>query len=86
MKRVKHMNFYGTKVRQIPCITGENAPTSETKGAVGCLYMDTLSGSIYGCVAVTDGVYTWKPIGGGSAEDLEEIEALMVAINEGGVE
>lgn len=62
MKFVKgfDINKCGVEYKQVPCITGEGAPTTATKGAVGCLYMDTLTGDTYKCIAVTDGVYTWK--------------------------
>lgn len=56
---VEKFNFFGTEAKQIPCICGEGMPTTETEGAVGCLYMDTLTGETYKCVAVADSVYTW---------------------------
>lgn len=59
---VEKFNFFGTEAIQIPCIRKEGAPTTETEGAVGCLYMDTLTGELYKCTAIADGVYTWKPI------------------------
>lgn len=62
MNYVENFNFYGTKAQQIPCIKGAGAPTTETAGEVGCLYMDTLNGDTYKCIAVTSaGTYTWIP-------------------------
>ena len=62
MNYVEHFDLYRVKAKQIPCITGEGVPTTETEGAIGCLYMDTLTGELYKCTAIADGVYTWKPI------------------------
>ena len=59
MNFVPHFNFYGVEAKQIPCIKGEGAPTTSTEGAVGCFYMDTLTGDVYKCTGVSDGVYTW---------------------------
>ena len=46
-------------VETVPCITASGAPTTATAGAVGCLYMDTATGDLYKCTAVSSGVYTW---------------------------
>lgn len=59
MNYVKHLNLFGVEAKEIPNITGEGAPTTTTEGAVGCLYMDTLTGEMYKCVAVSNGIYTW---------------------------
>lgn len=60
MNFVNDFNFYGVEAQQIPCITGEGAPTKTTEGAVGCLYMDTVSGHIYKCVSFDGGMYVWE--------------------------
>lgn len=60
MNFVENSDFFGVEASQIPCINGEGAPTTETEGAVGCLYMDTLTGEIYKCTEVSDSVYTWE--------------------------
>lgn len=70
MNYVDSFDLFGVKARQKACIPGEGAPTSATKSAVGDLYMDTVTGDIYKCIAVTDGVYTWKPLGVGGGNVL----------------
>lgn len=64
MEYVKHLNLFGVEAKEIPCITGMSTPVAATAGAVGCLYMNTITGEIYKCVAAADGVYTWEPVGG----------------------
>jgi hypothetical protein len=44
----------------IPNLIGAEAPTVATEGAVGSQYMNTTTGKIYKCIAVSDGGYTWK--------------------------
>lgn len=62
MNYVEHLNLFGEEAKEIPSIKGEGAPTTETAGEVGCLYMNTLNGDTYKCIAVTsEGTYTWKP-------------------------
>lgn len=62
MNYVDSFDLFGVKARQKACIPGEGAPTPATKSAVGDLYMDTLTGNIYKCVSVRDGVYAWQYI------------------------
>lgn len=64
MNYVESFNLLGVEAQQIPCITGEGAPTTATEGAVGCFYMDTLTGNIYKCTAVLDEIYTWETFEG----------------------
>lgn len=59
MNFVPHFNFFGVDAKQIPCIVGEGAPTAETEGAVGCFYMDTLTGKVYKCVSDNNGGCAW---------------------------
>lgn len=66
MNYVKHLNLFGVDAKQIPCITGEGAPTTATEGAVGCLYMDTQTGEVYKCTAENGGAYTWAAFAGGA--------------------
>lgn len=40
-------------------ITGIGEPTTETKGAVGNLYMDTDTGDLYKCTVADEGAYKW---------------------------
>lgn len=63
MNYVESFDLFGVEAKQIPCITGAGAPTTTTEGAVGCLYMDTNTGALYKCIAVTDGIYTWVALG-----------------------
>lgn len=44
-------------------ITGSGAPTTSTAGEVGQFYMDTATGTVYKCVAVSDTTYTWEEFG-----------------------
>ena len=60
MKFVKHSDIFGVESKEIPCILGEGAPTTATEGAVGCLYMNTLTADVYLCTAKSEGVYTWN--------------------------
>lgn len=63
MNYVKSLNMFGIEAKEIPCIRGEGTPTTETEGAVGCLYMDTLTGMMYKCVAASNEVgYTWEAV------------------------
>jgi surface protein len=73
MNYVESFNLLGLEAKQIPCIKGENAPTTSTEGAVGCLYMNTLTGDIYKCTAASDGTYTWSIIGNNITK-LSELE------------
>ena len=68
MNYVPHFNLLGVEAKQIPCITGEGAPTTSTEGAVGCFYMDTTNGKMYKCTNVADGIYTWDLAVGEIAE------------------
>ena len=58
MNFVDTLDIMGTAVRLIPCMTGSGAPTSETDGDVGTLYLDRTCGTIYVC---TD-IGRWKPL------------------------
>lgn len=60
MNYITHQNTAGVETKEIPCIPGSGAPTSATEGAVGCLYMDTLTGKIYRCTSAAGGVYGWQ--------------------------
>lgn len=63
MNYVKSLDMFGVPAKEIPCILGKGLP-SDTTGAVGALYMDEDSGSVYKCTAVTDGVFVWVPFTG----------------------
>ena len=66
MNYVDHFNLFGIDAKQIPCDTGEGAPTTATVGPVGGFYMDTLTGDVYKCVSAAGGVYVWVLFGSGS--------------------
>ena len=59
MNYVESFNFYGVDAKEIPCIRGEGVPTTKTEGAVGSLYMNTVNGDLYKCVAINNGSYIW---------------------------
>ena len=71
MDFIESFDLFGIEAKQIPSITGEGAPAVTTEGAVGCLYMDTLSGDMYKCIAVNEEEFIWDMVGvnsQGSAE------------------
>lgn len=86
MNFVKYFELFGVVARQIACITGEGPPTESTEGAVGCLYMDTLSKSkdVYMCVAVENGVCTWVSLLGDLDSALAEILDYAQSLTSGG--
>lgn len=59
MNYIDSFDIFGVEAKEIPCIKGNGAPTTETAGAVGMFYMDIDTGSVYKCTAVVNGVYTW---------------------------
>ena len=63
MDFVKNLNLFGISGKEIPCITGRGAPTEQTQGAVGCLYMNVNNGEMYKCVSAQYGIYLWKQVG-----------------------
>ncbi len=65
MNYVEHLNLFGIEAKEIPCITGSGVPTTATVAAVGMFYMDTSSGDVYKCTAVSGNVYTWEPMNSG---------------------
>ncbi|MBR0544016.1 MAG: SGNH/GDSL hydrolase family protein [Bacteroidaceae bacterium] len=68
MNYVEHLNLFGVEAKQIPCSTGAGAPTTSTEGAVGCLYMDTLTGDVWKCVSEADDKYGWAKLSEGSPD------------------
>ena len=59
MDFVKSFDLLGKEAKQIACIEIAGAPTTSTIGAVGVLGMDTKTGDLYTCTAVSSGAYTW---------------------------
>lgn len=92
MNYVESFNLLGVEAKQLPCIKGEGAPTTATEGAVGCLYMDTLTGDTYKCTAASDGVYTWiRVLDENDKNEITEVmagkfDATNVAQTTGGAE
>ena len=63
MNYVDSLNLFGVEAKEIPCIKLNGSPTESTEGVVGLLAMDTLTGDLYKCISVANGVYTWKSFG-----------------------
>lgn len=84
MNYVPYLNMFGVKAKEIPCLTASGAPTTQTIGAVGLLYMDTSTGALYKCTAVNDDAYIWEEIkaGSGSTQSIsaERFEEASSAI------
>ena len=62
MNYVENFNLLGVEVMQLPCIKGKGKPTTATKGAVGLLYMDTVTSEMYKCTAVNGEDYNWDAL------------------------
>lgn len=54
------ININGTEYPLAVTITGNGAPTISTAAAVGMLYMDVSTGTLYKCTAVSGSEYTWR--------------------------
>lgn len=63
MNYVDHLKMFGVEAKEIPCVKDSGAPTENTVGAVGLLYMNTDNGDMYKCISVANGVYTWTLVG-----------------------
>ena len=84
MNYVEYLDLFGVQAKQIPCDTGEGPPTSSTKGAVGCLYMDTLTGAMYKCVAASNEGYEWQNAGNDALSDLTGNPGQVLGFNQNG--
>ena len=69
MNYVKHTNMLGIDVKEIPCIVSNGAPTQDTEGAVGMMYMDSDTGNLYKCTAAGS-TYTWVGL-------MDEVKAFI---------
>jgi hypothetical protein len=78
MNYVENFDILEKKVKQIPCITGQGAP-STVDGAVGMLYIDTDSGLVYKCTSVSVDGFVWKDI---TAEYNQALKALSEQVND----
>lgn len=54
------LNINGVDYPLAVNITGAGAPTTSTAAEVGMFYMDTTTGDVYKCTAVSGSAYTWK--------------------------
>ena len=64
MNFVKSHDYFGLDVKEIPCITGSGPPTGATDGVPGCLYMNTLTGSLFRCIGKGDTGTVWESLTG----------------------
>ena len=67
MNFVESLNLLHVSAKEIPCLTGKGAPTEQTEGAAGVLYMDTDTGDLYKCRGGEKDLYRWELQGGGTA-------------------
>ena len=81
MDFVKSFDLLGKEAKQIACIEIDGAPTTSTIGAVGVLGMDTKTGDLYTCTAVSSGAYTWVKL-----ISSDEVDAKIAKAQLGGGE
>ena len=62
MSFYKRLIINGTEFLLAVGQTGKGAPTSATPGTEGITYMDTDTGTLYKCTAVSNGVYIWEAL------------------------
>lgn len=88
MNFVESLDLFHVSAKEIPCLTGKGAPTEQTEGVPGVLYMDTDSGELYKCRGGANGAYRWE-MQGGSVEltdaDKAEIVAMVLGALDGKV-
>ncbi len=60
MNFVESLELFHVSAKEIPCLTGKGAPTEQTEGAPGVLYMDTDTGNLYKCRCSKNGVSLWE--------------------------
>lgn len=58
MNFVESLNMFGVDAKEIPCIKGNGAPTTETVGEIGLLYLDTETGALYKCTKIEGKINT----------------------------
>ena len=69
MNFVESLEIFHVAAKEIPCLTGKGAPTAQTEGAPGVLYMDTVTGGLYKCRGGSKNEYRWELQSGGFSED-----------------
>lgn len=79
MNFVESLDLFHVSAKEIPCLTGRGAPTEQTEGVPGVLYMDIDSGDLYKCRGGANGAYRWE-MQGGSVELSDADKAELVAM------
>lgn len=79
MNFVKSLDLLHVSAKEIPCLTGPGAPTVQTEGAPGVLYMDTDTGALYKCRSAAKGVHHWEGADFFTEEDKAGIVAAVIA-------
>lgn len=76
----KNLNINGTDYPIAVNIAGAGAPTASTAAEVGMFYMDTDTGDVYKCTAVSGSTYTWDVllVGDQYADDIEELQNICI--------
>ena len=69
MNFVESLEIFHVAAKEIPCLTGKGAPTAQTEGVPGVLYMDTDTGGLYKCRGGSKNEYRWELQSGGFSED-----------------
>lgn len=80
MQFLNDLGLFHYNGKEIPCIVEKGAPTHQTEGAIGVLYMDSGNGNLYKCVAADSPskTYNWVIIGAYDAEETRlAVEAYL---------
>ena len=88
MNYVESLKIFGVHAKEIPCVTAEGAPTENTEGRPGVLYMDTVTGILYKCreADFVNEVFTWEKLNdsqGAAAGDGRGIQGVVAEELEG---
>ena len=83
MNFVESLEIFHVAAKEIPCLTGKGAPTVQTEGAPGVLYMDTDTGGLYKCRGGAKNGYLWELQSGGftEADKAEIVGAVLDALS-----
>ena len=85
MNYIEHLNLFGVEAKEIPCIRGNGAPTSEMAVTAGLMYMDVNNGNIYKSVASGEWIKTVGTTVISSINLLKNIDYTEESINVEGV-
>lgn len=82
MNFLESLEIFHLAAKEIPCLTGKGAPTTQTEGATGVLYMDTDTGGLYKCRGGAKNGYLWELQPGGftEADKAEIVGAVLDAL------